>query len=80
LLVSVADKLYNARAILEDYRELGAKVWERFKRGRKEQLWYFEELLKVYDEKCGSWRIVGELKRTVAELVQISAGESASNS
>src|SRR5215469_599295 len=27
LLVSAADKLYNARAILEDYREIGAEVW-----------------------------------------------------
>src|SRR5438105_8961274 len=41
LLVSVADKLYNSRAILEDYREIGPKVWERFKRGREQQLWYF---------------------------------------
>jgi GTP pyrophosphokinase len=41
LLFSAADKLYNARAILEDYRQIGPKVWTRFKRGRKEQLWYF---------------------------------------
>jgi (p)ppGpp synthase/HD superfamily hydrolase len=68
LLVSVADKLYNARATLEDYRDLGPKVWERFKRGREQQLWYFRELMKVYHEKCGSWRIVGELGRVVAEL------------
>jgi len=78
LLVSVADKLYNARAILEDYRELGPKVWERFKRGREQQLWYFDELLKVYGQKCESWRIVSELERTVGELIQISARESAS--
>jgi GTP pyrophosphokinase len=52
LLVSAADKLYNARAILQDYREIGAEVWVRFKRGRKEQLWYFDELIKVYEEKC----------------------------
>jgi hypothetical protein len=43
LLVSAADKLYNARAILEDYRNVGPEVWRRFKRGRKEQLWYFNE-------------------------------------
>jgi (p)ppGpp synthase/HD superfamily hydrolase len=29
LLVSAADKLYNARAILEDYREIGAEIWSR---------------------------------------------------
>ena len=47
LLVSVADKVYNARAILEEYRQIGPEVWTRFKRGRKQQLWYFEELIKV---------------------------------
>jgi GTP pyrophosphokinase len=73
LLVSAADKLYNARAILEDYREIGPRIWERFKRGREQQLWYFRELLRVYDEKCGKWRIVEELKRTIAELRRVSA-------
>lgn len=79
LLVSLADKLYNARAILEDYREIGAKVWERFKRGREQQLWYFRELLRVYDDRCGNWRMVGELNRTVGELTRISAGELAND-
>jgi (p)ppGpp synthase/HD superfamily hydrolase len=77
LLVSAADKLYNARAILEDYREIGDAVWKRFKRGRNEQLWYFEELIKVYDERCPNWRMVQELKRTVKQLAQISATEKA---
>jgi (p)ppGpp synthase/HD superfamily hydrolase len=36
LLVSAADKLYNARAILEDYRIVGPTIWSRFNRGRKE--------------------------------------------
>lgn len=72
LLVSVADKLYNARSILEDYRQVGAEVWKRFKRGRKEQLWYFDKLIRVYDERCPNWRIVDELKRVVAELASIS--------
>jgi (p)ppGpp synthase/HD superfamily hydrolase len=76
LLVSVADKLYNARAILEEYRQIGSEVWTRFKRGRKQQLWYFDELIKVYEERCATWQIVQELKRTVKELAQISAIEN----
>jgi (p)ppGpp synthase/HD superfamily hydrolase len=75
LLVSAADKLYNARAILEDYREAGAEVWKRFKRGRDEQLWYFHELIKIYEKRCTNWRIVGELKRVVAELAGVSDAE-----
>jgi (p)ppGpp synthase/HD superfamily hydrolase len=76
LLVSIADKLYNARAILEEYRQIGSEVWRRFKRGRKQQLWYFDELIKVYEERCPNWRIVQELKQTVKKLAQISATEN----
>ena len=76
LLVSVADKLYNARAILQDYRQIGSEIWSRFKRGRKQQLWYFDELMKAYEDKCPEWRIVQELKRTVKELAQISATQN----
>jgi (p)ppGpp synthase/HD superfamily hydrolase len=65
LLVSAADKLYNARTILEDYREIGAAIWSRFKRGRKEQLWYFGELSIVFEE-TGSNRLTEELKRRSA--------------
>ncbi len=74
-LISVADKIYNARAILEDYREIGPRVWERFKRGRAEQIWYFDELLAVY-KSTGTSRIVEELERVVEELRQISAAET----
>jgi (p)ppGpp synthase/HD superfamily hydrolase len=74
LLVSAADKLYNARAILEDYRQVGAEVWTRFKVGRDKQFWYFAELLKVYDKR-GSNRLTEELKRVVADLDQLSAAE-----
>jgi (p)ppGpp synthase/HD superfamily hydrolase len=73
LLVSAADKLYNARAILAEYREIGAEVWKRFNRGRKEQLWYFDGLLEVYETRCPQWRIIKELKRVVAELKSVSA-------
>ena len=73
LLVSAADKLYNARAILEDYGEIGAEVWKRFKRGRDQQLWYFDELLKIYEARCPNWRIVKELKSVVSEMRRVSA-------
>jgi (p)ppGpp synthase/HD superfamily hydrolase len=74
LLISAADKLYNARAILDDYRRIGPEVWKRFKRGRKHQLWYFRELLKVF-KAAGKNRIVAELERVTDKLERISAGE-----
>jgi (p)ppGpp synthase/HD superfamily hydrolase len=75
-LISAADKLYNARTILDDYRKIGPEVWKRFKRGRDAQIWYFNELLKIFN-KAGSNRIVEELERVVAELDRISAKERA---
>jgi (p)ppGpp synthase/HD superfamily hydrolase len=73
-LISAADKLYNARAILDDYRTIGSNVWERFKRGRDDQIWYLNALLAAF-KKSGGGRIVDELERVTAELAQISADE-----
>jgi (p)ppGpp synthase/HD superfamily hydrolase len=67
LLISAADKLYNAKAILDDLREIGPAVWKRFKRGPKEQLWYFHALLEVFETRLKS-RMVDELKRVVDEI------------
>ena len=80
VLVSAADKLYNARAILEDYRTVGPEVWKRFGRGRDQQLWYFNELLEIYEQRCPGWRIIDELKRVVSALAAISANEASSSS
>ena len=74
-LISAADKLYNARSILEDYRLIGPEVWRRFKRGRDLQLWYFDSILEVFKSQ-GKTRIVDEFERVVAELRQITAGDT----
>jgi (p)ppGpp synthase/HD superfamily hydrolase len=73
-LISAADKLYNARSILEDYREIGPRIWDRFNRRRKDQLWYFNEILKSY-KSPGARRIVEELRRVVKDLEEISKDE-----
>jgi GTP pyrophosphokinase len=39
-LVSAADKLQYARAILRDLRHLGEDLWRRFNGGKKGTLWY----------------------------------------
>jgi len=74
-LISAADKLYNARSILDDYRLIGPEIWRRFKRPRDLQLWYYEALLEVF-KASGKMRIVDEFERVLAELKQISAWEA----
>ncbi len=47
LLVSAADKLHNARAIVTDLRTLGPAMFGRFAGGRDGTLWYYAALAEV---------------------------------
>jgi len=67
LRVSLADKVYNASAILADYREVGEELWSRFRGGREESLWYYRELAEVFCRRRPG-PLADELRRTVAEL------------
>jgi hypothetical protein len=67
LRVSLADKLFNARAILRDFLDIGDEVWERFREGRDAQLWYYSELTAVFKREMPG-RTVSELESTVSEL------------
>lgn len=70
-LVSAADKLYNVRSILKDYRELGDSVWERFTGKKDGTLWYYHALVAAF-RQAELTPIVEELARTVLELEQLT--------
>ena len=74
-LVSVADKLHNARAILGDYRVLGEALWPRFKGGRDGTLWLYRALTDAYRSAIVEPthpRLVEELDRVVTELERLA--------
>ena len=48
LLVSAADKLHNARSILDGHREIGDGIWKRFKPKKEQVLWYYRSLVEAY--------------------------------
>jgi len=68
LLVSVADKVHNARAILADYRVLGESLWSRFNGGRDDILWYYRSLVSEFRKRGHHPVLVAELVRVVEEL------------
>jgi (p)ppGpp synthase/HD superfamily hydrolase len=70
LLISAADKLYNAKSILDDHRLIGDAVWERFKRSSRQQLWYFHLLLVVFRTNPTN-KIVDDFERVVRELTEL---------
>jgi (p)ppGpp synthase/HD superfamily hydrolase len=74
-LVSVADKLHNARSILADYRDIGEPIWQRFQGKREGTLWYYRALLGEFKRKFRN-RLVDELERVVIELESVIANPS----
>lgn len=76
-LVSLADKLDNARAILRDLRAHGNEVWQRFSvQDPQLHLWYYRSLLEVYSQRAHSW-MVGELHDVIDALEQAINRQSA---
>lgn len=70
LLVSAADKLHNARAIVRDLRVHGEALWPRF-RGGRESLWYYRSLVNALRPK-GNSHLVDELACVVSEMESLS--------
>jgi len=76
-LVSAADKLHNARAILADYRVHGEALWSRFKGGKDGTLWYYRALTEAYrlaEVEAAHERLAADLDRVVSELEGLAAG------
>lgn len=69
-LVSAADKLHNARAILADYRQSGESLWGRFNGGRAGTLWYYRALVGAFSA-VDRTPLVEELDRTVTALERL---------
>jgi nitroreductase len=67
LLVSAADKLHNARSTLTDLRREGDRVWNRFHAGRDGQLWYYDNVARIFAARLPG-PLAGELVDTVADL------------
>lgn len=72
-LVSVSDKLHNARSIQRDLRSVGTDVWKRFSASTDETLWYYRAVTDALRE---NWphplvdelaEVVGYLERTHRE-------------
>ena len=73
-LVSAADKLHNARAVLADYRVLGESLWRRFHGGRDGTLWYYRAVVNALRE-TGTNPLIEELERVVSEIESLAAGK-----
>lgn len=73
LLVSAADKLHNARAILSDLRAMGDELWPRFTGSKEGTLWYYRSLIEAYHTAGLAGTLLEELERVVSEMERFAA-------
>jgi len=73
LLVSLADKLHNARGIVADLRTHGNALWTRFnEHDPAAHLWYYRRLADVFQARCPG-PAATELSRAVEEMTRLVA-------
>ncbi len=66
-LVSLSDKVHNARTIVSDYSQIGAAVWRRFSGGKEGTLWYYRSLVDGF-RTFGPSTLLAEFERLVLKM------------
>jgi (p)ppGpp synthase/HD superfamily hydrolase len=77
LLVAVADKLDNMRAIREGLASDGEAFWLRFNRPRENQKWYYQRLAGVFERRIRAGAGVALANAFKREVVGVFGAEPA---
>jgi (p)ppGpp synthase/HD superfamily hydrolase len=79
LMVSLADKLDNIRAIREGLESAGEVFWERFNRPREKQKWYYEGLEAAFTKRVRREPALGLLSAFKSEVKKIFSPKEAAS-
>ncbi len=74
LILSCTDKLDNVKSIIEDVEKDGESVWNRFRRPKDDQEWYYRSLVEVFHARAGEDEKAASLIRRFALEVKILFG------
>ena len=68
IIVAMADKVHNARAIVSDLSIHGAKIWKKFNASSEQILWYYTSNLLVAQERKAPIFLIDALDRALGEM------------
>lgn len=68
LLVSLADKVHNSRALATDEATHGEHLWDRFNATREQSGWYYSSLCQVFETRLGRTPLVLELEHAIRRI------------
>lgn len=66
--VITADKLHNLQTIKVDQETSGEEIWNRFKRGQRDQHWYYASIVKELAPRKKDFTLIRELENEVIEV------------
>ena len=69
--VITADKLHNARSLLQDLRSLGSSTWDKFQGGKEGTLWYYRAVQQALNQGSESY-LLEELERVIIEIENLA--------
>ena len=58
MFVSLCDKLHNGTCIVNDYKRVGKKIWQRFTASPKQVAWYYESLYKEFSKHLKGHKVL----------------------
>jgi O-acetyl-ADP-ribose deacetylase (regulator of RNase III) len=68
LLVSLADKVHNARSLAVDAAVHGADLWSRFNANAAQSHWYYSALYRTFERRLPGHPLVGELRASIERI------------
>lgn len=69
LLIACADKIQNLRSLIDGYSRHDEQLWENFRSGKEDMLWFYETVFEVIAERF-THPLVDDLKHTLEDAKQ----------
>lgn len=77
MLVTCADKISNARAMVNDHAEVGDDLWNRFNAKPPQIAWYYDEVTQAVEHSRPGQPLTKQLRALADELRRLAGGRDA---
>jgi len=68
MLVSLADKVSNAKSLIEVHQKIGNKIWKSFNRGKEKKLWFEKRIYNMFEKNLKNRQLLKTYKQLINEI------------
>jgi (p)ppGpp synthase/HD superfamily hydrolase len=73
VMVSCADKIHNLMSMVEDYKNIGDKLYERFNSNKDQQTWFYESVCKIVKKRLPNLKLTKDLEDLIKEYKALTS-------